>query len=124
MGVFPACLFSVGKGREPGKFVVQGGWFMAEAKTAVANKPVWVDLASSDPAAARDFYSKLFGWKVEVNPDPQYGGYGLGQIGGKDVAGIGGKQKAEAPTPGAGVIGGPRPAGKGKKGEAAGGPGG
>jgi uncharacterized protein len=71
---------------------------MAEARAALANKPVWVDLASSDPAASRDFYAKLFGWRVDVNPDPQYGGYGLARIGDKDVAGIGPKMAAEAPT--------------------------
>src|SRR2546426_6302890 len=54
----------------------------AEAKTAVAHKPIWTDLSTSDPAAARDFYAKVFGWKVEVNPDPQYGGYALAKIGG------------------------------------------
>jgi predicted enzyme related to lactoylglutathione lyase len=70
---------------------------MAEAKTAVAHKPVWVDLSSGDAAGSRDFYSKLFGWKVDVNPDPQYGGYALAKIGGKDVAGIGPKQ-LERPT--------------------------
>lgn len=71
---------------------------MAEAKTAVAHKPIWLDLSSSDAAGSRDFYSKLFGWKVEVNPDPQYGGYALAKIGGKDVAGIGPKMSPEAPT--------------------------
>jgi predicted enzyme related to lactoylglutathione lyase len=71
---------------------------MAEAKTAVAHKPVWTDLATSDAEAARDFYGKVFGWKIEVSPDPQYGGYALATIGGKDVAGIGPKQMAEAPT--------------------------
>lgn len=71
---------------------------MTEAKTAVAHKPIWVDLSSSDAAASRDFYAKLFGWKVEVNPDPQYGGYALATIGGKDVAGIGPKMSAEAPS--------------------------
>jgi predicted enzyme related to lactoylglutathione lyase len=71
---------------------------MAEAKTAVAHKPIWLDLSSSDAAASRDFYSKLFGWKVEVNPDPQYGGYALAKIGGKDVAGIGPKMSPEAPA--------------------------
>ena len=71
---------------------------MTEATTGVANKPVWVDLSSSDPAASREFYSKLFGWNVEVAPDPQYGGYGLAKIGGKDVAGIGPKQSPEGPT--------------------------
>src|SRR5438105_5343743 len=71
---------------------------MAEARTAIANKPVWVDLSSSDPAASREFYSKLFGWNVEVNPDPQYGGYGMAKINGKDVAGIGSKMSEDAPT--------------------------
>ena len=70
---------------------------MAQAMTTIANKPAWVDLASSD-AEARDFYAKLFGWQVEVNPDPQYGGYGLAKIGGKDAAGIGPKMDPNAPT--------------------------
>jgi predicted enzyme related to lactoylglutathione lyase len=71
---------------------------MAETKTAVETKPVWVDLSSSDPGGSRDFYSKLFGWKVEVNPDPQYGGYAMAKVGGKDAAGIGPKMSPEAPT--------------------------
>jgi len=71
---------------------------MAEAKTAVAKEPTWVDLSTSDAAAARDFYSKVFGWNIEVNPDPQYGGYGMAKVGGKQVAGIGPKMSAEAPT--------------------------
>jgi len=71
---------------------------MPEAKAAIANKPAWVDLSSSDPAASREFYSKLFGWKVEVSPDPQYGGYALARVDGKDVAGIGPKQSPEGPT--------------------------
>src|SRR5437764_10444444 len=71
---------------------------MTETGTTLANRPVWVDLSSSDPAAAREFYSDLFGWNVEVSPDPQYGGYGLAKVDGKDVAGIGPKQSPEAPT--------------------------
>ena len=71
---------------------------MAEARTAVASKPIWVDLSSSDAAGSRDFYSKLFGWKIEVNPDPQYGGYAMAKLGGKDVAGIGPKMSPEAPS--------------------------
>src|SRR5229473_7020786 len=93
---------------------------MAEAKTAVAHKPVWVDLATSDAAAGRDFYSKLFGWNVEVNPDPQYGGYALAKVGGKDVAGIGPKMMAEAPTAWTIYIGTPDAADTAKKAEAAG----
>jgi predicted enzyme related to lactoylglutathione lyase len=71
---------------------------MAETTAPPVNKPIWIDLSSSDPAASREFYAKLFGWQVEVNPDPQYGGYALAKIGGKDVAGIGLKMMPEAPT--------------------------
>ena len=62
---------------------------MPQAVTTIAKEPAWVDLASSDAEASRSFYSKLFDWQVEVNPDPQYGGYGLAKTGGKDAAGIG-----------------------------------
>lgn len=94
---------------------------MAEAKTAVANKPVWIDLSSSDPAASREYYSKLFGWKVEVSPDPQYGGYAMATIGGKDVAGIGPTQSPEAPTAWMVYIGTPDAEALGKAVQAAGG---
>lgn len=70
---------------------------MAQA-TTIANRPVWVDLASSDAQGSRDFYSQLFDWQIEVNPDPQYGGYGMARLGGGDVAGIGPKQDPNAPT--------------------------
>jgi predicted enzyme related to lactoylglutathione lyase len=70
---------------------------MAETMAAVVNKPAWVDLASSNAQASRRFYSDLFGWGVEVSPDPQYGGYGIARLGGQDVAGIGPKMSPEAP---------------------------
>lgn len=65
---------------------------------AEENKPTWVELSSTDPAASRSFYSKLFGWKIEVNPDPQYGGYALAKQGDVDVAGVGPKQTGD-PSP-------------------------
>jgi predicted enzyme related to lactoylglutathione lyase len=71
---------------------------MADTKTAVAHEPIWIDLSSTDAKGARDFYSKLFGWKVEVNPDPQYGGYALAKMGDKDVAGIGPTQSPDGPS--------------------------
>src|SRR5438445_10559633 len=71
---------------------------MAEAKTAVAHKPIWLDLSSSDAAGSRDFYSKLFGWNIEVNPDPQYGGYGMARVDGQDVAGVAPKQSPDQPS--------------------------
>jgi predicted enzyme related to lactoylglutathione lyase len=71
---------------------------MADTAVPVVNRAAWVDLSSADPAASQEFYSQLFGWQVEVSPDPQYGGYALAKIGGRDVAGIGPKQSPEAPT--------------------------
>jgi predicted enzyme related to lactoylglutathione lyase len=71
---------------------------MADVATAVANRPAWVDLASTDPAGAREFYGKVFGWAIEVNPDPQYGGYGIARVDGQDVAGIGGTQAPGQPS--------------------------
>src|SRR4051812_15194493 len=71
---------------------------MAQATVSVVNKPAWVDLSSSDAEASRAFYSKLFGWQVEVDPDPQYGGYGMAKVGGTDVAGIGPAQTPGTPT--------------------------
>ena len=94
---------------------------MAEAKTAVAHKPIWIDLSSGDAAGSRDFYSKLLGWKVEVSPDPQYGGYAMATIGGKDVAGIGPKQMDEAPTAWTIYVSSADAADTAKKAEAAGG---
>jgi predicted enzyme related to lactoylglutathione lyase len=71
---------------------------MAQATAAIVNKPAWVDLSSSDAGASRDFYAKVFGWEVEVNPDPQYGGYALAKVGGRDVGGIGPSMTPGAPT--------------------------
>jgi len=71
---------------------------MANAATAVANKPAWVDLATTDSDGARAFYTKVFGWNAEVNPDPQYGGYALAKIDGQDVAGIGPTQSPDQPA--------------------------
>ena len=94
---------------------------MTEATTGVANKPVWVDLSSSDPAASREFYSKLFGWNVEVAQGEEYGGYALAKIGGKDVAGIAPKQSPEQPTAWMVYIGTPDADDLAKKVQAAGG---
>lgn len=71
---------------------------MTEMATKTAHRPAWVDLSSTDAAGSREFYSKLFGWQVDVNPDPQYGGYGRATIDGKDAAGITPTQAPEQPT--------------------------
>jgi uncharacterized protein len=71
---------------------------MADTATTTINRPAWVDLSTTEPAAAREFYGRLFGWDVDVNDDPQYGGYALARLGGKDVAGIGGTQSPDQPA--------------------------
>jgi predicted enzyme related to lactoylglutathione lyase len=62
---------------------------MTQATDTTVDRPTWVDLATSDAEAARDFYGKVFGWRIEVDPDPQYGGYALAKLDGQDAAGIG-----------------------------------
>jgi predicted enzyme related to lactoylglutathione lyase len=71
---------------------------MTQASATTANRPAWIELATSDTAAARDFYARLFGWRVEVSPDPQYGGYGIAKLGDADAAGITPTQSPETPN--------------------------
>lgn len=61
---------------------------MAGIATGVG-RPVWADLSTSDAAGARRFYADVLGWQLDVQEDPQYGGYAMARLGGKDVAGIG-----------------------------------
>jgi uncharacterized protein len=94
---------------------------MAETKTFVVNAPVWVDLSTKDPAGAREFYSKLFGWTAEPEADPAAGGYAIARLNGKDVAGIGGTQDPNGPSAWMVYIGTRDAAGLAKKIEEAGG---
>ena len=66
--------------------------------TNLTNRPAWIDLSTTDAAAARTFYEQLFGWKVDVSPDPQYGGYGMAERDNIGIAGIGPKMDPSAPT--------------------------
>ena len=50
----------------------------------------WSELMTSDPKAACDFYSKLFGWKVETS-DMGTGPYHVLKVGETQVGGILGK---------------------------------
>jgi predicted enzyme related to lactoylglutathione lyase len=70
---------------------------MTDATTTVATTPAWVDLGTTDPEGARAFYGTLLGWAIEVDPDPQYGGYAIAKVGGQDAAGIGGSMSPDAP---------------------------
>ncbi|OON77742.1 VOC family protein [Streptomyces tsukubensis] len=51
--------------------------------------PCWADLSTPEPAAAHRFYGALFGWETWVVPDPAAGGYGVFQLGGAAVGGVG-----------------------------------
>ena len=48
--------------------------------------PCWIDLMTSDTAAARSFYGELFGWTA-LEPDPRFGGYFNFEKDGELVAG-------------------------------------
>ncbi|MEP7022682.1 MAG: VOC family protein [Actinomycetota bacterium] len=50
--------------------------------------PNWVDLQSTDTAAAKAFYGGLFGWDYEDFPMPQNGVYSMAKLNGSDVAAI------------------------------------
>jgi len=54
--------------------------------------PSWVDLNTSDAAAAHTFYGKLFGWKIDVGP-PEAGGYAIASLRDKPVAGLSPQQQ-------------------------------
>ena len=56
------------------------------APTIVAGAPCWIDLYSSDPERAKEFYGSLFGW-TSFDPGPDYGGYFIFQKDGKAVSG-------------------------------------
>jgi predicted enzyme related to lactoylglutathione lyase len=65
---------------------------------STVNRPRWVDLATSDPKAAQEFYGSLFGWRMDVSDDPQYGGYAQAMNGELAAAGIGGTQDEAQPN--------------------------
>jgi predicted enzyme related to lactoylglutathione lyase len=47
----------------------------------MANPFVHIELHTNDLAKAKDFYSKLFGWKLEDMPMPQGGSYTMINVG-------------------------------------------
>ena len=50
----------------------------------------WVDLATTDPAAAKAFYTGLFGWTYKDFPTDMGGDYTMFQLEGKNVAALSG----------------------------------
>jgi predicted enzyme related to lactoylglutathione lyase len=55
----------------------------------------WADLATTDPDAAKSFYSSLFGWEAEDLPIPDDGYYSMQRLDGKDVAAIAAQPEAQ-----------------------------
>ena len=60
---------------------------MSERSEYAPGVPSWVDLGTTDAAAARSFYGELMGWSFEVGP-PETGHYTNAQVRGLDVAGV------------------------------------
>ncbi len=54
----------------------------------VPGGPCWAELGTSDPAAARRFYARVFGWRHVPDPHRQTGGYSVARLGDTAVAGL------------------------------------
>lgn len=67
---------------------------MPQVKSYAAGTPCWVDLTTSDPKGARDFYGPLFDWDL-TEGGPETGGYTLAELGGLPVAGLPGQPKPD-----------------------------
>jgi hypothetical protein len=70
---------------------------MSERTSYLPGTPSWVDLGSPDTAAAAGFYGQIFGWHIAMDERPEAGGYGLFDLGGKLVAGLGPQMNSDMP---------------------------
>ncbi len=61
---------------------------MAERESYAHGTPSWIDLSTTDPASAQQFYGAIFGWQFESNPTDQGGEYIMANKGGKSAAGM------------------------------------
>jgi uncharacterized protein len=61
---------------------------MPEIAKSTPGSFCWVDVTTPDPAAAKSFYTKLFGWTANDMPMPDGSTYTMAELGGKMVAGI------------------------------------
>lgn len=58
--------------------------------------PSWIDLSTSDPAAAQAFYGALLGWEFAASPTDQGGEYIMATLNGETVAGLMQQQPEQA----------------------------
>ncbi|WP_200302065.1 VOC family protein [Streptomyces adelaidensis] len=54
----------------------------------VTGGPCWTELGTSDPEAAKRFYTELFGWRPETDPRQEAGGYSVAHLGDAAVAAL------------------------------------
>jgi predicted enzyme related to lactoylglutathione lyase len=54
----------------------------------IVGAPCYCELATSDTADAARFYGSLFGWRAEIDPRPEAGGYGSFLLESDNVAGL------------------------------------
>jgi uncharacterized protein len=59
-----------------------------ERSSYTEGTPNWVDLQTTDPDAAKAFYTSLFGWSFDDQPIPEGGVYSMALLGGEPVAAI------------------------------------
>ena len=71
---------------------------MPEVSKYAPGTPSWVDLASPDLEASKRFYTGLFGWQAQTDPNPEAGGYTMFTLRGKNVAGGGPTRPGQPPA--------------------------
>ncbi len=60
---------------------------MPQFKNSVPNQFCWIELSTTDPSAAKEFYSKIFGWQLS-DMDMPSGKYTMGKLGDANVCGM------------------------------------
>jgi predicted enzyme related to lactoylglutathione lyase len=60
--------------------------------------PCWTQLGTSDPEGAKRFYTGLFGWTPEPEPNPEAGGYVIYFLDGSPVAAVSPLMDPNQPT--------------------------
>lgn len=66
-------------------------------QTSKINKPIWIDLSTTDLDGAKSFYRALFGWDVEELGE-EAGNYAFFNLNGQMVGGVGPTQAPEQPA--------------------------